>query len=85
MARAYKEKHLLERKQKNEEMWVNGAYQLAALNVALHNAFDKHSIDYIKEPFNIFPKSEAEREHEKQQERQKVIDWLSQLTLQKKD
>ena len=85
MAKAYKEKHLLERKQKNEEMWVNGAYQLSALNVALHNAFDKHKIDYIKEPFNIFPKSEAEKENDKQQERKKLIDWLSRLTLKKKE
>ena len=85
MAKAYKEKHLLERKQKNEEMWVNGAYQLSALSVALNNAFNKKKIEYIKEPFNIFPKTEAEIEAEKREERQKLIDWLSRMTIRKKD
>lgn len=85
MAKAYKEKHLLERKQKNEEMWVNGAYQLSALSVALNNAFNKHKIDYIKEPFNLFPKTEAEKEIEKREERQKLIEWLNKLTIRQKE
>lgn len=83
MAKAYKEMHNLKRKQRNEEMWVNGMYQLTALNVALHNAFDKHKIEYLKKPLDIFPKSEAEVEAEKRQERQKLIDWLSRLTIKK--
>ena len=85
MAKAYKEKHLLERRQKNEEMWVNGAYQLSALSVALNNAFNKHKINYIKEPFNLFPKTEAEKEIEKREERQKLIEWLNKLTISKKE
>ena len=84
MAKAYKEKHLLARKQKNEEMWVNGMYQLSALNVALNNAFNKHKIDYIKKPLDIFPKTEAEKEEEKRVERRKLVEWLSQLTMSKK-
>lgn len=83
MAKAYKEKHLLARKQKNEEMWVNGMYQLSALNVALNNAFNKHKIDYVKKPFDIFPKTEAEKEEEKRVERKKLVEWLSQLTSKK--
>ncbi len=84
MAKAYKEKHLLARRQKNEEMWVNGMYQLSALNVALNNAFNKHKIDYIKKPLDIFPKTEAEKEEEKRIERRKLVEWLSQLTTRKK-
>lgn len=83
MAKAYKEKHILERKQKNEELWVNGMYQLSALNVALHNAFDKHKIKYLEKPFDIFPKTEAEKEEEKMLQRQKLIDWLNKLTINK--
>ena len=83
MAKFYKDKHNLERRQRNEEMWVNGMYTLAALNVALNNAFDKHKIDYLKEPFDIFPKTEAEKEAEKREERQKLIDWLSRLNFKK--
>ena len=80
MAKAYKEKHLLMRKQKNEEMWVNGMYQLSALQVALNNAFDKHKIKYLEEPFNLFPKSKVEKEQEIREERQKLINWLNALT-----
>lgn len=85
IAKAYKEKHLLERRQRNEEMWVNGAYQLSALSVALNNAFNKHKIEYMREPFNIFPKTEAEKEAEKRAERQKLIEWLNGLTIMKKE
>ena len=85
MAKAFRDKHNLMRRQRNEEMWLNGLYTLSALNVALHNAFDKHKIDYLKKPFDIFPKTEAELEVEKRQERQKVIDWLSQLTTKDKE
>ena len=84
MANAYKEAFNLKRRQRNEEMWVNGIYQLSALNVALHNAFDKHKIEYLKEPLDIFPKSEAEKEEERRQERKKLVDWLSRLTIKKK-
>jgi len=84
MARAYKEMHNLKRKERNEEMWVNGMYQLSALSVALHNAFDKNKINYMKEPLNIFPKSEAEKEAEKRDERQKLIDWLNMWTISPK-
>ena len=83
MAYAYKEAHNLKRRQKNEEMWVNGMYTLSALNTALHNAFDKHKINYLKEPFDIFPKSDAEKEEEKRTQRQKLIDWLNKLTIKK--
>lgn len=85
MAKAYKEKHTLERKQKNQELWVNGAYQLSALTVALNNAFNKHKIDYLKKPFDIFPKTEEEIEEEKKNEKRKLINWLNALTVKRKD
>ena len=84
MAKAYKEMHLLKRKQLNEEMWINGMYQLSALSVALNNAFNKSKIKYEKEPFNIFPKTEMEKNAEITAERQKLVDWLSQLTVRDK-
>jgi len=83
IARVYKEKYKLERKQRNEEMWINGMYQLSALSVALNNAFNKRKIEYIKEPFEIFPKTEAEKEAEIRAERQKLIDTLSRMTIAK--
>jgi len=77
MAKAYEEAHKLRRKQRNEEMWVNGMYTLQALSVALHNAFDKKKIKYAEKPFDIFPKTEAEKEAEKEQEREKLIRYLN--------
>ncbi len=79
IAKYYAEKHKLERKQRNEEMWVNGLYTLDALQVALHNAFDKNKIKYIEKPLEIFPKSKAEIEAEKQAEREKLVKWLNGL------
>lgn len=78
MARHYKEMHNLQRREKNEEMWINGMYQLSALSVALNNAFNKNKIKYIEKPFEIFPKSKAEKEQEIRAERQKLIDTLQQ-------
>lgn len=77
MAKAYKEMHNLKRRERNQEMWVNGMYQLSALGVALHNAFEKNKIKYMDEPLDIFPKSEAEKEAEKREERQKIVNWLN--------
>ncbi len=77
MAKAYKELHNLRRKQTNEEMWINGMYQLSALTTALNNAFSKKKIEYVKKPFDIFPKTEAEKQQEIREERQKLINWLN--------
>lgn len=84
MAKAFREAHNLKRRERNEEMWVNGMYQLSALSVALHNAFDKKKIKYLEKPLDIFPKSKAEKEAEIREERKKLIDWLSRLTIKKK-
>ena len=83
MAVAYREKHNLERRQRNEEMWVNGIYQLNALSVALNNAFNKRKMKYLDKPLEIFGKTKLEKEQEKVKERQKLIDFLSKLRLNK--
>lgn len=85
MAKYYAERHKLLRKQKNEEMWVNGLYTLDALTVALNNAFDKRKLKYVDKPLDIFPKTELEIESEKQKEREKLVRWLSSLTLTGKE
>lgn len=77
LAKYYAEAHKLGRKQRNEEMWVNGMYTLTALQTALNNAFNKHKIKYVDKPFDIFPKTEAEIEAEKQEERERLVRWLS--------
>ena len=79
IAKFYAEKHKLLRKQENERMWVNGMYTLNALQVAINNAFDKHKIKYIEKPFDIFPKTEAEKQAEIEAEREKLVRWLTGL------
>ncbi len=77
IVQAYREAHKLRRKMKNEELYVNGIYTLKALSVALHNAFSKQKIEYYKEPLDIFPKTEAEIEMEKRNQRKKLIEHLN--------
>ena len=84
MAKAYYECQRIKNKRKNEEMWVNGIYTLHALNVALNNAFNKHKIQYLAKPLDIYPKTEAEVEAERNEKINKVIRWLDSLKTGKK-
>lgn len=81
IAKTYYEFSKLENKKKNEEMWVNGLYTLDALQVALNNAFDKHKIKYMQKPLDIYPKTEMEKEVEKQEKTNKFIRWLNSLKV----
>ena len=62
MVKSFAEKHLLERKMKNEEMWIHGAYMLEAVSVALANGFSKHREKYLEKPFEIFDHAELQPE-----------------------
>ena len=79
MVRAYREAFLLKQRKRNEEMWIQGAYIANAVSVALNNGFNKRKIDYMKEPFDIFPKTEAEERDEIRKERQKIVKNLTKL------
>ena len=66
-------------------MWLQGLYNFAALSTALGNAFRKkgsktHS--YMSEPLRITPLTEDEKEIKAEKERQKAIDYFT--NLQKK-
>lgn len=76
MAKAYKQKHLLARKQKNEELWLEGIYLSKAFGVVLHNAFDKHQLKYFDKPLDIFEKTDAEIEEERKEKRKALIAYL---------
>ena len=79
MARAYSEAYLLKRKAKNEELWLEGIYVANAFQTVLGNAFSKKKLKYLEKPLDIFPKTQAEKDQEIREERQRLIDWLSQL------
>ena len=60
-------------------MWLNGIYVANAFQTVLGNAFGKKKLQYLDKPLDIFEKTEAEKEQEIRQERQKLIDFLSKL------
>lgn len=72
----YREAHLLRNKSKNQEMWVQGMYFINSIQVALDS---KNRAKYPKEPYDIFPKTEAEKKAEIEKERRKIIDYFTQL------
>ena len=79
MVRAYAEAYLNRRKIQNENAWILGAYVANAVTVAIANTFGKKRADYLKQPLDLFPKTEAEKQIEIREEKKKLIDWLSGL------
>lgn len=77
MVRAYRDAYLLTQRKRNEEMWIQGAYIANAVAVALNNGFNKRKIDYIKEPFDLYPKTVAEEREEIRKERQRIVKNLT--------
>ena len=77
LARAYAQAYLLKRKVENENMWIQGAYIANAVTISIANTFGKKQHDYLKQPLDIFPKTEREKAEEVRAERQKLIAMLS--------
>lgn len=78
--KAYKESYLLQRRRRNEEMYINGIYTMNALSVVIGNAFSKKGTPprkYLDKPLDIFPKTEAEEAAEQEQKQKELIAKLS--------
>lgn len=79
----YRKANELSIKRKNEELWLQGAYNFQAFATALSNlSFDKkkHKVNnYLEKPFDLFAKTEEEKKDEVQDARQKVIDHFNAL------
>lgn len=73
----YREKHRLDRKAKNQELWLEGFYHHKAIVVALNNAFSKKKDKYFEEPLPIVEENEREKEERVLRERQKIISTLN--------
>jgi hypothetical protein len=77
----YVEAHRLAVEQRNQEMWMQGFYNLDAFSVALAKAFDKHSTAmYFEEPLRITEMNDIEKEKEKERIANKFRDQLMALT-----
>lgn len=75
----YEECHRLEIEKRNQELWLQGLYNYAALTTALANAFAKkgsHPKEYLDKPIRITPMNEDEKEQEK---KKMVENFRSQL------
>lgn len=82
MAKAYREAFMLRQKKRNEEMWLQGAYIMNAVSTAIHNNFSNRKSDYLKEPLDIYPKTEAEKREEIRREKLKLVQQLSMISAQ---
>ena len=82
MARAYREAFMLRQKKRNEEMWLQGAYIMNAVSAAIHNNFSNRKTEYLKEPLDIYPKTEAEKREEIRREKLKLVQQLSMISAQ---
>ena len=76
LVRAYAQAFLMKRKIENENMWIQGAYIANAVTTSIANAFGKRHIDYLKQPLDIFPKTEAEKQEEIREKRKKIVERL---------
>lgn len=77
MAKAYREAHLLKRKMRNEELWLEGLYEYHSVGAVIGTAFGKRKVEYLKKPLNIFPKTEIEKKEEERDKKQKLVAYLS--------
>lgn len=84
MTRAYAQAYLLRRKIDNESAWIQGAYFYAAISAALTTALSKSKKDYLKQPLDFFPKTEAELEAEKRNKRRKLVEFLDSMRIRAK-
>ena len=85
MARDYQQAYLLKRRVDNEIAWIHGAYVHNAVMAAVGTAFGKKRINYIKEPVDFFPKTDAEIAEEKRQKRLELIKFLSGMQKKRND
>jgi len=77
--KAFATAHLLRQRARNNEMWIQGAYFANALNAALTTAFSHKKENYVKEPFNLYPKTEIEEQEEIREKRLKLIEHLNKI------
>ena len=79
MAASYREAYVARRKAENERDWLQGAYFYNAVTTALANAFRKkgaQQIEYLKEPFQIFPLTEEEQAAKQAKEEKALMDAM---------
>lgn len=75
----YRQYHRLCVEQRNQELWIQGLYNLSALSVALSGVFGSKGkkAKYIEKPFQLFPKTREEELAEAEETRRKLVEKLN--------
>lgn len=72
----YKKIHRYKMEESNQQMWVMGLYMAHAIESTVGNMLSSKGskkIEYLKEPLQIFEKTEEEIKREAERERQKAL------------
>ena len=84
LATAYRKADELKRKRQNETLWLQGMYVYEAFSVVMANAFKKKgatAAKYAERPYDIFPKTAAEKEAEKKAEQERIRAYFENMRL----
>ena len=80
---AYRNADRLRWQRFNTEAWLQGRYYFVAVSLAMSNSFSKGAgKDYLKEPFDIVPKTEEEQEIETERAREAVREQLKRMVAE---
>ena len=77
LATAYRKLHRLQAEQTNQQLWLQGLYIQNAVAVAINNAFSKQKLKYIKEPIQLYPPTEDEKQAKAEETRRKLVEKLN--------
>lgn len=83
LAKAYRESHKLEMKRKNEELWLNGVYQMKALKSTVGNMFLKKGDEPHQYPKEPLPLTEKEIKAKQLAEEEAKIEAMKQRLMSK--
>lgn len=84
LVRVYKRAYDYKRQEQNQILWLQGLYNHYAFATVISNfgaslGGKKGKSEYLKEPLDIFKKSLTDKEIKAQKERQKIIDYFSEM------
>lgn len=74
LVEAYREAQKIRNERRNQEMWLQGLYNLSAFSAVISNAFGgkgSKKVEYLKEPVELSP-----RELTPQEARKKLVEQL---------
>lgn len=84
LVRVYKRAYDIKKQEQNQILWLQGLYNFNAFATVIGNfgaamAGKKGDASYLKEPLDIFPKTLSDQEIKAQKERQKIIDYFTEM------